>query len=171
MIEIPSIRALETKLLLHSNPRREMSPEADDWCDELCRELFGVSMVDLRFKWPEEYWDLPKFPVPSPERDEIERHAYQHDVAFMTKDEGAASQASLLKDLGLDFYDDGGDPLLCLPRFAEVAEAAARGYQDFGVRLPSRDLIPDPDQLNAAAIEHKLKRDVAAFQAARRRKT
>ena len=171
MMEIPSVRTLETKLLLHSNRRRELGPEAEGWCDELCRELFGTDTDGVRFRWPEEYWDLPKFPVGCPERDQIELRAYQYDVAFTTKGEDTGTQASLLKELGLDFYDDKGDPLLCLPRFAEAAEAAARGYRDFGARLPSRDLIPDPDQLNAAAMEHKLKRDAAAFQAARRRRT
>ena len=39
------------------------------------------------------------------------------------------------------------------------------------IEIASRDLVPDPDQLNAAAMEHKLKRDAAAFQAGRRRKT
>lgn len=69
VLDLPGFRRMEDKLLL--NPPRQglLSPEVEDFADNLSKETFGIVRNDTLFELPRAYDELPEW---SDERQETE---------------------------------------------------------------------------------------------------
>jgi hypothetical protein len=161
VIDLRGVRDLENKLVLYSDRRGDLTHECEAWCDDLCREIFGVATDDTEFVLPPEYYELSELD-----------HAYwsildardRHEARFRTKYLSTREQVDAFAPLGLDFADDHGDPLRCVKRFARPAEAAARNITGIGARMPERA------QIAVQTFEDAITKEAQAFLTNKRKR-
>lgn len=155
MLDLPGFQRMEDKLLL--NPQRQglLSPEVEDFADNLSKETFAIVRNDTLFELPREYDELPEW---SDEFQEIEAKWEVHEEQFETAEASDDEAIPILLRLGFDFRDQRGQPLLCVKLFARQAEAAAKGILG---KLPDREaagLESWASALEREARQHMLKK-------------
>ena len=161
MVDVASIRALENKLLLYSDHRGDPSPECEVWCDDLCKQTFGITSAETEFQWPIDFDVMEK--EGRPECWDFYRAYHAHEARFDTSELDAPGRVELLTKLGLDFTDDNGQPLRCLARFFRAAEAAAKRMNGFSTSLPTLE------QISVSSFGDAMAADAQAFLAKKRR--
>jgi hypothetical protein len=155
VLDLPGFRRMEDKLLL--NPPRQglLSPEVEDFADNLSKETFGIVRNDTLFELPRAYDELPEW---SDERQEIEDKWDAHEEQFQTAEATDDEAIPILLRLGFDFRDQRGQPIRCVKLFARQAEAAAKGIMG---KLPDREaagLESWASALERDARQHMLKK-------------
>ena len=118
MRDLPGIRDLEAKILLNSNRRGELEPHFEDAVDARCREIFGVSGPETEFVWPPQFYDLKE---DQQEYWDVLDCYHEHEDQFETPKLDPESRMRRLRELGLDFANDDGQPLRCLSYFTSSA--------------------------------------------------
>ncbi|KJS13702.1 MAG: hypothetical protein VR78_11060 [Hoeflea sp. BRH_c9] len=150
---IAEINRLEDLCILNMHSRDEATIyKLEDSADLVCKIVFGVSPKELRFDYPDGYFDLSEF---SDERIAIDKlwddYDGQFDTRLLTDDE----TVGFFVRYNIDFRNERGQPLLCTRYISLAAEAAAKGIAG---------TLPDLEKVSEQAWEHKLAADAAQFK-------
>ena len=149
--DIPSISVLERKLLFTNLPS-QLDAELEGLVDRTSIEIFGITEEQTQFHFPENYDDLP---MNSDKRWQITEDYDEHEQQYITSDYGDEDAAIFLVQLGLDFYDENGNPLRCIRYLKRQAEIAAKGIMG---------KLPDMAAINEARQEESMRAEASAFQ-------
>ncbi|HVI27592.1 hypothetical protein [Hansschlegelia sp.] len=152
MIDLPAVRKLEDAVLLG----RAQGSWAEEHADTASKELFGNTLADTQFRFPDCYFDDD-----AGDGLIIETNGRydKHEAKFATTGKSDADMCAVLKELGLDFTGMDGRPLHCTPLLARQAEAAAR-------RIAGK--LPDVEDLSVRQWAANLEEAARAFQQKKR---
>lgn len=159
--DIPSIVVLERKLLFTNLPS-QLDAELEGLVDRISIEIFGITVEQTQFQFPENYDDLPRN---SDEWLLINDVYGEHEQHYITSDCGDEDAAVILMLLGLDFYDENGNPLRCIRYLKRQAEIAAKGKMG---KLPDMTAIYEARREDGMTA--KAQREADAFQRKKHRK-
>jgi hypothetical protein len=154
MRDIPGILDVEDKILLYSNTRGEPDFATRDQVAALCKQVFGIDQKETEFQFPPGFFELEET---DPESWKVWNQYHEHEAPFETSKLNPQEQVIRLRELGLDFSAENGQPLRCLPYFARAAEAAAKRMKSYNTKLPTQD------EVSVSAFENKLAAEAEAF--------
>lgn len=154
VIRLTGFQQIEDKILLAFG---RQSHEVDDLVDLVSKETFGITYTDTLFERPRNYRETF---LPSDEDYEIDDRWHAHEEQFETEGMPDDYVVEHLKELGIDFTDDKGQPLRCTTRFCRQAEAAAKGIMG---------KMPDPATGSLERLKDNLEEEARRFMHNKRR--
>src|SRR5262249_15625853 len=110
--DLPGVGELELFILGHAPPRGYGIRYFEDQADEVSKKLFGLTRNDTMFRFPDDFESLPEF---SEEAIRIwNKYCDFEETSDDERDDLTDDEmVEMLKELGLDFTDERGQPLRC----------------------------------------------------------